>query len=150
MISYTFNIIKRDTKQGNLYNLFRDTVIDKNITKYNTIVLEDEECRIDRICKRLYGNVSYIEELMILNNIINPFSIKSGNIIKFVDIDDIDILRTNEKDEADTEKIANPKKSTRVDPNRIVGVPPTIKPLNFEQLMVDKKNQTIKLNTKLS
>lgn len=151
MRSYTFDIIKRDTKQDNLYNIFSTSIIDQPIQRLKTYVYEGEECRLDLVSKRLYLTTIYEEELMVINNIINKFSISVGDEIEYVDNNAIQLFRSFDVDDGqNSEKVANQNKSTRVDPNRQSGVPPTIRPLDFEQMMVDKKNQTIKLNTKLS
>jgi len=69
----------------------------------------------------------------------------------FCDLNDIGYFRNPEKNEEISENVAKPRnKNTRKDPNRVKGVPPTIKPLDFEQMLVDRKNKTIKLNNKLS
>lgn len=148
MISFTFNTITRDINQDNLYDIFRQTVIDKPVDRLIDYVREEEEARVDKICLRLYQNTAYIEEFMILNNIVNPWSIKSGDEIVY--INSLNILRETLKEETEQQTNTKTKKDTRIDPTRQKGVPPTIKPADFEQIIIDKKNQTIKLNTKLS
>lgn len=152
MKSYTFEIIdERSKNEEGLYDIFLDTVIDKDLIKYQTIVKEKEEARMDLLCKRIYGTSMYIEELMLMNNIINPFSIVVGQLIEFVGQDDISYYRDPEETNEKSENIANPKnKNTRKDPNREKGVPPTIKPIGFKQILVDKKNKSIRINNKLS
>lgn len=150
MINFTFNTIIRDIEQDNLYDIFKQTIIDKDIDRYYDYVRENEEARIDKVCLRIFGTSSNEEEFMVLNDIVNPWSIKSGNDILYIPT--LVALRETIKDETITDNVANPKKKkdTRVDPTRQKGVPPTIKPLDFENVLIDKKNQTIKLNTKLS
>lgn len=151
MYSFTFDTITRDENQDLLYDIFTQTVIEKPLdTIYYNFVKEDEECRIDRVMLRLYSSSVNIEEFMVLNDIVNPWSIKSGNLINY--IQGLQYLRELEKDDTVANNVSNPtkKKSTRIDPTRQKGVPPTIKPVDFQQILVDKKNKTIKLNTKLS
>jgi len=151
MQSFTFDVIQRDKNQNNLCDLFSKSVVDIPIYKYEDIVQDGEECRLDLVCFRLYGTTKYVEELMTINNILNPFSICSGDVIYYVSEDSIEVLDQIDKPEVNSDKVANPKnKNTRTDPSRQTGVAPTIRPLDFEQLIVDKKNKTIKLNTKLS
>jgi len=157
MISFTFEVLKRNRKQDGLYDIFRDSIVDQPLPDfaiYENYVLPEEEGRIDLICDRFYGSTGYVEELMMLNNIVNCWSIQSGDKIKYLSLENITIYRKTEKDNADSDNVAFPKgkkqKDTRKDPNRQKGVPPTIRPLDFESIMVDKKNKTIKLNTKLS
>ena len=155
MINYTFTVIKRDPKQNNLYDLFsfsgvRDIM---SIQKYLDVVNDGEECRMDLISKRLYGTSAYVEELMRINNILNPFSVNAGDPLYFVMVEDLEYYRYVDFDsKVLSTRISNPKdkKGTRVDPTRQTGVPPTIRPIDFKQILVDKQNKTIKLNTKLS
>lgn len=150
MISYTFDNIKRDENQGGLYDIFRQTIIDRKMTLSQDYVQETEEGRLDLVCKRLYGSVKYLEELMMINNIINMWNVKRNDTIYYVSIDLIESYRELEKDDDTSKTIANPKnKSTRTDPNRETGVIPTIKPSNFDQIIIDKKNKKIKINNKL-
>jgi len=152
MNTYTFKVITRD-KESNLFDIFSKSVVDKDINyKYlQNIVKDGEEGRLDRVSKRIYGTSGFVEELMMINNIVNPFTIQVGDAIFFVPVDYIAYYRETEEKEENTEKLANPKnKNTRKDPTRQKGVPPTIRPLDFKQILVDRKSNTIKLNTKLS
>ncbi len=148
MYSFTFDTITRDENQDFLYDIFTQTIIEKPEDLYYNFIKNDEEMRFDKTMKRLYQSSYNLEEFMVLNNIINPWSIKSGNVVYY--ISNLQSLRQVEKDESITNNFIKKNKSTRIDPNRQKGVPPTIKPVDFEQILVDKKNKTIKLNTKLS
>jgi len=154
MKNFTFTVINRDSTQDNLYDIFKQTVIvtpDVQNNRKLNYVSDGEEARIDKICSRLFDSQSYVEEFMALNNIVNPWSLQVGDEIYYLD-GNLETMRQTEKDDSQTENATNPKKKkgVRVDPNRQKGVPPTIKPSDFQQILVDKKNQTIKLNTKLS
>lgn len=152
MNSYTFKIVtenRRDINEDSLYNLFVDTIIDKDVVRYPQIVMEGEEGRLDLVSKRIYGG-NYIEELMMINNILNPFSIVEGQEIDVVAPGDLGLFRDPELKTEQSNTVANPtNKNTRKDPKREKGVPPTIKPIDFEQLMVNKTSKTIKINTRL-
>jgi len=152
MKSFTLKNLKRDKKQDNLYNIFKQTYINKNnVPLYETYVNELEEMRLDRISYRLYGSPSYIEELMELNNIMNIWNIKQGDVIYFSPIGSFDNLKELEKEiDDDIENISKPNKETRIDKNRSKNVPPTIKPKSLKTLTLDKKNKTIKIHGKLS
>ena len=64
--------IKRDSEQNNLFDLFQKNVINtKNIPLNLYIVSRELEMRLDRISEYIYGSSDYVEELMILNDIIN-------------------------------------------------------------------------------
>lgn len=154
MRNFTFTVINRDTTQENLYDIFKQTVINTPDAQYKrklNFVRDGEEARIDKICLRLFDSQAYTEEFMVLNNIINPWSMDIGDDIYYLD-GSLETMRQTEKDDTQTENATNPKKKkgVRTDPNRQKGVPPTIKPIDFQQILIDKKNQTIKLNTKLS
>ena len=151
MRNFTFEMVVRDSQQDNSYDIFRQTIVDKKIeNKYYNFVKTGEECRLDKVSLRLSNSTAYIEEIMLLNNIVNPWSVNLGDEITFLDT--FVVLQEVEEEDTDIKNIVNPSKTkdTRIDPNRQKGTPPTIKPTNFKQILVDKKNQTIKLNTKLS
>jgi len=154
MISYTLDNLKRTTEQNNLYDLFKTTIVDSGkLQKQSTFVQKGEEMRLDLVSKRIYGTVAYEEELMILNNIILPYSIKDGDEIYFLPVDSIDIMHQLEKDDEQInvdKKSPKNNKNTKYDPNRTKGVIPTITPLNYKSVTVDKKAQKIKINNKMS
>lgn len=149
MYSYSFENFIKKTEDDGLFDIFRQTIIDMKLDKFTTVVQSEEEMRLDKISKRLYGTVNFVEELMVINNICNPWSIKEGDVIMYIHPQQIDVLKQLEKENTVSNKLINPKKSTRVDENRSKGVAPTIKPKNLKQVIVDKNNQTIKVNGKL-
>jgi hypothetical protein len=151
MYSFTLENLKRDIEQDNLYNLFIQTYIDKNIKLYSTTVSDEENMRLDKISKRIFGYSGYIEELMQINNILNIWNIKSGDQINYSPINDLELLKQLEKqldDVYDKTPILN--KKTRIDSNRQKGVPPTIKPKDFKSIVLDKKKKTITIKGKIS
>jgi len=151
MQNFTLDNIKRDKNQDNLCDIFSKSVVDVPSYKYEDVVQDYEESRLDLVSFRLYGTTKYVEELMVINNILNPFSISIGDTIYYIAEELVVGMNQIDKPEINSEKVANPKnKKTRTDPSRQTGVPPTIRPIDFEQMIVDKKNKTIKLNTKLS
>lgn len=149
MYSYTFEKVIKKKEDNGLFDIFRQTVIDMKLAKFTTIVQTGEEMRLDKVSNRLYGSTNFVEELMVINNICNPWSIKEGDPIMYVHPNEIPVLKQLEKEDVVSNKSINPKKSTRVDENRSKGVAPTIKPKNLKQVIVDKNNQTIKVNGKL-
>ena len=145
---YTFE--KLDIGQDGFYDLFQKTIVTNlNITVYGAIGITTEyEGRIDLICKYLYGSADYIEELMALNNIINPWSMKTGDILFYLKMPS-DYGTMYQKDEpTNTQKdeilLMNKNKSTKKDSNRL-GSPPVIKPDNLKQIDINyvKKKITI-------
>jgi len=151
MDSFTLKNLKRDKKQDNLFNIFKQTMVDAKIILYTTYVNIDEEMRLDKVSSRLYGTPKYIEELMQINNILNIWNVKQGDIIQYGEILDFQLLKSLEKEVDDIyEKIAKQNKNTRIDKDRNKNVPPTIKPKNLENLTIDKKTKRIKIQGRIS
>lgn len=150
---YTNEKVLRDKKQGDLFDIIDPLVIwDDSLSYYVYIVSKEEEMRPDLICYNIYNSFNYIDELLTWNNILNPFSIKQGQIIYFLDEDSIRALRLQSKaDEEEVVKsLVNPNKDTQKDPNRDVGygLPPTVKPAGVKDVKVDFNNKTIKIMDK--
>ena len=107
--------IKRDPKQGLLFNLFQKNIVNNpNFSLGIYTVPREFEMRLDRISNYLYGSADYVEELMVINDIINPYSVKEGQIIYFCDVNALSSLITTD-DLADTQisgQISNPSQVT--------------------------------------
>jgi len=145
----SFKQLKRDKKQGYLYNIFQTTVIKgKNIQVYETLVKREEEMRLDKISYRLYQSTQYTEEIMALNNIIDPWSIKEGDVLYFCKLSDFGVLYSRDDDYyKDIEKLVDTGqgKNTKLDPSRTNNLNPALKPKSLTQINVDKKNHVIKI-----
>lgn len=147
---YTNEIVKRDNKQNNLYDIIDPVVIWDDTLNYMPYVVSKEEAmRPDLICYNIYNNFTYIDELLTWNNILNPFSIKEGQIIYYLENDDVVTLQLQSKvdNEAIVKSLVNPSKDTQKDPNRVegTGLPPTIKPAGLKDVSVDFDNKTVKI-----
>jgi hypothetical protein len=147
---YTHETAKRDKKQRNLVNIISPLIIwNDSFNYYSYIVSQEESMRPDLICFNIYGNFSYIDELLIWNNIINPWSIKEGQKIYFLEEDSIAALQLQAKADDDeiVKSLVNFNKDTEKDPNRDdgTGLTPTIKPSGLKDVMVDYNNKTIKI-----
>lgn len=147
---YTLETAERNKNMDNLINIIDPLIyVDDTLNYYPYVVGEEESMRIDLICFNIYGNFAYIDELLTINNIINPWSIKSGDIIYFLNQDDLNVLRLSPKSDKQqiVNELVNPNKDTQVDPNRETGtgLPPTIKPSNLKEVEVDYNNKTIKI-----
>ncbi len=147
---YTNEIAARDLKQGNLVDIIDPVVIwDDTLNYLPYVVSREEAMRPDLICFNIYGNFNYIDEMLTWNNILLPWSVKEGQIIYFLEEDDITALQLQAK--ADEQEIVtqlvNPSKDTKKDPNRDTGtgLPPTIKPAGLKEVEVDFNNKTIKI-----
>lgn len=148
IISFDGNTsIKRDSTQDNLFDLFQKNIVNiKNIPMSIYIVPREYEMRLDRISEHIYGTTDYIEELMVINDIINPYSIKEGQYIYFCDSSNFNNLYTT--DDMTSDK--NTNRQTLINssqPNRnktnLSGdqnLPLTIKPSTLKQVKVNKDN----------
>lgn len=147
---YSLKNIKRDVEQNDLYDLFKKTLECKyNVNIYHDVVNESEEMRIDKFLKRMNVPTLYYEEFMLLNNIINPFSIKAGDVLLYTDTFSSFVVN-DEEDVVVKRFIQNKGKNTRVDRERDnINTPPTFKPLNLKQLFLDKNSKKIIINNKL-
>ena len=146
--------ISRDNNQDGLFNLFQKNIINSNnVTLKGYIVPREYEMRLDKISNHIYGSPDYMEELMVLNDIINPYSVKEGQLIYFCSVNSLSNLYT--KDEMLEDKEAKRQKLIKSSqPNRNKqktasdqNLPPNIKPANLEQIKVSKDNRVQIINS---
>lgn len=150
MKSYTFDNLKYKNENG-FYDINIKTVVDNKEKKiFLTSVEYGEDMRMDKISYRLYGSTDFEEELMVLNGILLKFTIKYGDIIKYVDYKTLDMM--HEIDEIAVEKNTNAKlgksnvsKNTKKDKNRQEKMSPTDKSSNVKSVNVNKDNNTIEI-----
>ena len=144
------NKIIRDSKQINLFNLFQ-----KNIT-YNDnipfdvyIVPREYEMRLDRISYHIYGTTDYVEELMVVNDILNPYSIKEGQYIYYCSIENLKLLYVKDDMKTDIDEnrqqLIQSQKTKKTQNSK--NLSPTIKPDNLEQIKVSKDNRVQIINS---
>jgi len=148
------NRIKRDPKQENLFDLFqKNTMNAQNLDLSVFIVPREFEMRLDRISNFIYGSPNYVEELMALNDIINPYSVKEGQYIYFCEEGNLQYLYT--KDDLSTEsekkrqqliKSSQPNRSNQSIPSN-QNLPLTIKPSNLNQITVGADNNVKIINS---
>ena len=80
--------VERNSDQYNLFDLFQKNIVnDTSLQLRIYIVPREYEMRLDRISEHIYGSSDYVEELMTLNDIINPYSVKEGQYIYFCQLD---------------------------------------------------------------
>ena len=147
---YTFETLKLDSTGH--YNLFEKTMVNKPTVAYRTIVVTEEfQGRLDLVCRFVHANTKYLEELMTLNHIINPYSIKTGTVIKyFANASNYQLLYESDPEPTDKKDeilLMNRNKTTKKDKNRI-GSPPTIKPDNLKQIDVNHSKKKITILNK--
>ena len=152
---YTFeNTNIKETKDGyRLYDFFEKTMVNDEELIYSAYTVPEEfDARLDLVCKHIYGNTDFMEELMTQNGIINPFSIKAGdelyyaystNELKALYQRDVDTNEENKK------KIlnVNKEKTSKQDPN--ASLPPSIRPGNLKPVDVNYNKKTITVINKL-
>lgn len=150
------NRIKRDPNQDNLFDLFQKNVVNnsKNMILEIYIVPREFEMRLDRVSDYIYGSSSYMEELMVLNDIINPYSIKEGQYIYFCQVNDLQKLYTidnlqNLKETARQNLIKSNKNQNNINlyGTSDQNLPPTVKPSNLQQVKVTKDNKIQIINS---
>jgi hypothetical protein len=151
---YTNETVERDLTMGNLYDIVDPVIMwDDTIKYYPYVVQREEAMRMDLVCYSIYGNFNYIDELLTLNHILNPWSIKEGDIIYFAEEDDINSLQMQAKTDQNriVRSLVNPSKDTKKDPNRDegTGLTPTIKPTNLKEVDIDFNSKKIKIMDRL-
>lgn len=144
---YTFENNKLSRK-NNIYNLsdlsFKRTSFPEEEVGYY-MVPRKYEMRIDLISQELYEKPDYAEELLKLNNILNPFTIKEGDIIKYVSTQNIVKMHAEEEDKEI--KSINIDKSVKTGSGEGSTPPPTYKPKSTKQSSDSKgSNETRIIN----
>lgn len=148
------NKISRDINQDFLYNLFQKNMIykEENIFLNLYVVPREFEMRLDKISNYIYGSPDYVEELMLLNDILSPYSVREGQAIWYCSISDMDNLyvkdqtMNNEINKQNLIKSSQPNRSKQNLSND-QSLPPTVKPSNLEQIKVSKDNKVQIMNT---
>jgi len=138
------NKIDRDPKQYDLFNLFQKNIVyPKNIEVNTYVVPREFEMRLDRISDYIYGSPDYVEELMVLNDIINPYSVKEGQYINYCSLENLNLLYVkddmSEEKELTKQKIIDSSQPNREKEKREndKNLPITIRPSNLEQIRVN-------------
>jgi hypothetical protein len=138
--------------QDGLYDLFKKTVVNRVDIDVSPFVITDEfDGRLDLVCKYLYGSNEFMEELMAMNGIINPHSIKTGDEIFYTESNKLkQLYHKDEEDDSNKSDILNinKDKTTSSDPNR-KNYPPSIKPANMKQITVNHNKKKITVTNKL-
>ena len=144
---YSFDISPIKLKDK-LFNIFQKNIEYNNtIQLFKYVVPKEYEMRLDLISKRIYGSPDYIEELMLINNIINPYSIRENQDIYYCSKDKIGSLYTTDNlldtDEL-REKIIQAEQPSK-NRKKTEKIPTTLKPKNIKQVTIDTKNRKVKI-----
>lgn len=141
---YSFENLDRNV--DGFYDLFKKTVINNTDIISDTFdITRDIEYRPDLAAKFAYGSNEYIEELLTMNGIINPFALKKDTTI-FKAFNNAN-LQSMYKSDVD-ENIERKKKLLNINKNKTSksnNYPPTVKPDGLKQLNMNynKKKITI-------
>ncbi|MCK9417331.1 hypothetical protein M0Q97_11845 [Candidatus Dojkabacteria bacterium] len=144
--------LKRDTKQKDLFNLFqKNLVLNENIIVSNLYIVPLEyEMRLDKISNFLYGSPDYTEELMIMNNITNPYSVLEGQYIYYCDYNSLSLFYTIDPDITSSTRdklISSSQTNNKTKPTNDKNLPVTVKPSNLNQITVTKDNKVKIINS---
>jgi hypothetical protein len=144
--------LKRDPNQGNLFNLFQKNIIinpKHNITLYSYIIQREYEMRLDKISNFLYGSPDYVEELMVINDIINPYSVKEGQYLYYCSFDNLQLFYTTDDMVEDSTTKDNLIKSSKTNKKQENSdkLPLTIKPDNLKQITITEDNKVKIINS---
>jgi len=146
--------IKRDSEQNNLFDVFQKNIVNSlSIGKRIYIVPREYEMRLDRISVHLYGSSDYVEELMVLNDLINPYSVKEGQYIYFCQYEDLAQLYTTDEIPTQQDKarqaLINSIQTDRNKKNLFndENLPISIKPTILKQVSVTSDNKIKIINT---
>jgi hypothetical protein len=144
--------IKRDPKQGDLFNLFQKNLkLNDNIILNNSYVVPREfEMRLDKISNFLYGSPDYVEELMIMNNIINPYSVIEGQYLYYCNYDSLGLFYTTDSDlliPERTKLIASSQTNNKNKSTNDNNLPLTVKPSNLNQITITEDNKVKIINS---
>lgn len=155
--SFKTGMLQRNPLEGNLYDLDSRTVLWNTPIaasgSYQYIIPQQYQMRLDLICIALYGTKDYVEELMVINNIKNPFSVQAGQTIIYIDQANMNLLHgTEPQDQTAYQQLVDSSKNTVVDQNRVNntnnGLTPSTKPQGLSQISVDNVNSIIKIINK--
>ena len=126
-------------------------IFPKNPIRYNEYVIQQhEEMRMDNISNMLYSTPDYMDLLLFINDIINPFSLREGQVIYYPIKDDLVKFEYVSEDPTEIQKtFINKSKTKRNDKNREnsndkeKSLPPTVNERKIEQVKVIGKNIVI-------
>lgn len=146
-----------DAKTG-LYDMyittFNGSVNVLNIKPF--FCTRNHECRLDLVSNDIYNDTKYVGALTSINNILNPFSIRDGDIIFYLPVNDMENLKKinvnlNQAMSGVKNDLINILKKKKPDGLRLnylnnrpdTALPPTILPDNSPAIVVE--NNKIKI-----
>lgn len=104
------------------YNLYVQVLVgNTKIGLFEFVCTKRHEMRLDLVCFDIYGKQDYIDVLSNLNTMFNVFDVKEGDIILFIEEENIGEVSTSEsaiQNIKDQLKTANKGKNFKLDNNR--------------------------------
>ena len=150
----TGNNILRDPKQDYLFDLFQKNIVfTRNIVLIPYIVPREFEMRLDRISNYIFSSPDYVEELMVINDIINPYSVKEGQVLYYCTVDSTPYLYTKDEllnnNEEQRQSLINSSQPNRQKQklNSNQNLPVTVKSSNLQQIKVTNDNKVQIINS---
>ena len=150
----TGNNILRDPKQDYLFDLFQKNIVNtRNIVLVPYIVPREFEMRLDRISNYIFSSPDYVEELMVINDIINPYSVKEGQVLYYCTVDSVTYLYTKDEllnnNEEQRQSLINSSQPNRQKQklNSNQNLPVTVKSSNLQQIKVTNDNKVQIINS---
>lgn len=144
------SLMRVDTEEGKLYDLFAQTFSLKRLPKYEYIVKKEEEMRIDLVSYSIYKNVDYCDMILDLNDIDNPLNIMGGDILYYVPLNELDDFKVKVTQAMEKRKqLLSLDKANLKDPNREKFIednyqlPPTVLEVPMSPILIGKNNITI-------
>ena len=142
---FDIKTLKKDKKQGGLYNFFTPTFLMLNSFEQQVLIVgKESQMRPDLICNELYQRVDQIDFLMSLNDIDNPLNIMENDLIYFTSYSAIDSFRIKDSEIAETrDLLLNANKSTKKDDKRQkyveekFNLPPTMLPAPKPPIIIE-------------
>jgi hypothetical protein len=136
---------------SNFFDLFYPMLSDNyDLLSFGEYKVESSrEMRMDLISMDIYGDTKHVDELLYLNGIVDPYSVKMNDIIYYAN--NINIIRTSYKNENLSTKIDYViTGTTSIVVNDVFANNPTLAPNGYKSMIVDTDNNEIIITNKLS
>lgn len=139
---------------NNFYDLFVQHygTINEDIVINVFTVDRTREMRLDLVCNDVYGDIQNLQLLMQINNIENPFGIKEGDLLLWVDVKDLSKMNavdpkiiSDNRDSLITAfkaSVTDPSRARYLDGRGIDNLPPTILDQNAPKIYI-QNNQIV-------
>ena len=151
---HDLEILRRDERQDNLYDLTDITFKNFQTQFLEYIVLPEEDMRIDLIAISIYQSMEYADLIMSVNELVNPLSIRAGDVLVYPDETVVDYFRVVPPTPPNFgQSPINPTRTNIKDPKRLEFIennyqlPATMLPFEQSPIKINRDNITIKAIT---